>query len=52
MKMDKSIYKDVYVFVEQRENKIQSVAKELIGKARELADELGEKVVEIGRAHV
>ncbi|HUI33102.1 MAG: electron transfer flavoprotein subunit alpha/FixB family protein [Dysgonamonadaceae bacterium] len=45
--MDKSIYKDVYVFVEQRENKIQSVAIELLGKARELADELGEKVVAV-----
>lgn len=45
--MDKSIYKDVYVFVEQRENKIQSVAIELLGKARELADELGGKVVAV-----
>ena len=51
MEMDKSIYKDVYVFVEQRENKIQSVAKELIGKARELADELGEKVVAVLLGH-
>lgn len=51
MEMDKSIYKDVFVFVEQRENKIQSVAKELIGKARELADELGEKVVAVLLGH-
>ena len=38
-------YKDVYVFVEQREGEIQSVALELLGKARVLADALGEKVV-------
>lgn len=37
-------YKNVYVFVEQREGQIQSVARELIGKARDLADVLGEKV--------
>ena len=37
MKMDKSQYKDVYVFVEQREGVIQKVAIELLGKARELA---------------
>lgn len=45
MKMDKSQYKDVYVFVEQREGVIQKVAIELLGKARELADSLNEKVV-------
>jgi Electron transfer flavoprotein, alpha subunit len=43
--MDKLQYKDVYVFVEQREGQIQSVALELLGKARDLADALGEKVV-------
>ncbi len=43
--MDKAQYKDVYVFVEQREGVVQSVALELLGKARELADILGEKVV-------
>lgn len=43
--MDKSQYKDVYVFVEQREGVIQKVAIELLGKARELADSLNEKVV-------
>src|SRR5574344_242993 len=40
-------YKDVYVFAEQRDGKIQNVALELLGKARELADTLGEKVVAI-----
>lgn len=42
--MDKSQYKDIYVFVEQREGNIQNVALELLGKARELADRLNEKV--------
>lgn len=51
MEMDKSIYKDVYVFIEQRENKIQNVGKELLGKARELADDLGEKVVALLLGH-
>ena len=37
-------YKNVYVFAEQREGKIQHVALELLGKARDLADALNEKV--------
>ena len=45
MKMDKSQYKDVYVFVEQREGVIQKVAIELLGNARELADSLNKIVV-------
>ncbi|MBQ9416958.1 MAG: electron transfer flavoprotein subunit alpha/FixB family protein [Bacteroidales bacterium] len=43
--MELSEYKDIYVFAEQREGKLQSVALELLGKARELADATGEKVV-------
>lgn len=42
--MDKSQYKGVFVFAEQREGVIQNVAFELIGKARELADSIGEQV--------
>ena len=42
--MDKAQYKNVYVFVEQREGVIQNVVLELLGKARELADALNEKV--------
>lgn len=49
--MDKSQYKDVYVFVEQREGEIQKVAVELLGKARELADTLNEKVVAMLLGH-
>lgn len=45
--MDKTLYKDVYVFAEQREGVIQPVAMELLGKARDLAAALGEKVVAI-----
>ena len=36
--------KNVYVFAEQRDGNIQKVAYELVGKARELADTLDEKV--------
>lgn len=43
--MDKSAYKNVYVFIEQRGGVIQPVALELLGKASELAATLGEKVV-------
>lgn len=43
--MDIKDYKNVYVFAEQRGGMIQSVAYELLGKARDLADALGEKVV-------
>ena len=42
--MDKAQYTTVYVFVEQREGVIQNVGLELLGKARELADALNEKV--------
>ncbi len=42
--MDKTQYKDVYVFVEQRGGVLQNVSVELLGKARELAATLGEKV--------
>lgn len=43
--MEKSDYKNVYVFIEQRDGVVQPVALELLGKARELADTLHEKVV-------
>lgn len=45
--MDKSQYKDVFVFIEQREGKIQGVALELLGKARDLADTTNENVVAV-----
>ena len=39
--------RDVFVFVEQRDNTIQKVGIELLGKARELADALSQDVVAI-----
>ncbi len=42
--MDKTQYKDIYVFIEQREGVIQNVALELLNKAKELAGQLNEKV--------
>lgn len=38
-------YKNVYVFAEQRNGVIQNVAYELLGKANDLAAELGQKVI-------
>ena len=49
--MDKKAYKDVFVFVEQRGGEIQSVALELLGKAKDLAAALDEKVVAIFPGH-
>lgn len=45
--MDNSAYKDIYVFAEQREGKIQGIALELLGKARDLAAITGQQVVAI-----
>ena len=45
--MEKLEYKGVFVFVEQRKGIIQKVSLELIGKARDLADALNEKVYAI-----
>ena len=39
-------YKDVLVVCEQRDGNLQSVSLELIGKARELADELKKKLLQ------
>ena len=37
--------KDVFVFIEQRDGRLQKVGLELLGKARDLADALGQDVV-------
>lgn len=39
--------RDVYVFAEQRDGELQKVGIELVGKARELADDLGQQVVAV-----
>lgn len=41
LKKDFSDYKNVWVFCEQKQGKIQSISYELLGKGRELADKLG-----------
>ena len=45
--MEKTDYKNIHVFVEQRDGVIQSVALELLGKAHELSADLHEKVVAV-----
>ncbi|MBR6904706.1 MAG: electron transfer flavoprotein subunit alpha/FixB family protein, partial [Bacteroidales bacterium] len=49
--MEKTDYKNVFVFAEQRDGIIQSVALELLGKAHELAGVLNEKVVAVLPGH-
>jgi electron transfer flavoprotein alpha subunit len=43
-KNDLSIYRDVWVFAEQKKGVIQTISFELLGKGRELADKLGVKL--------
>ena len=43
--MEKSDYKNIFVFAEQREGVVQNVALELLGKAHELAG--GEKDIAV-----
>ena len=45
--MNISEYKGVWVFVEQRDKKIQSVSVELLGKGREIADKLDTKLTAV-----
>lgn len=40
-------YKGVFVFIEQRKGEIQKISLELLGKAREIADKLGEQVTAV-----
>ncbi len=40
-------YKDVYVFAQQVDNQISSIAFELLGKAKDLANDLDEQVVAV-----
>jgi len=48
---DISDYKGIWVFVEQKKGKIQSVAYELLGKAHELAKKLGTNVSAVFIGH-
>ncbi len=45
--IDFSRFKDIWVFVEIKDNKVRNVTYELLGKARQLADELGENICAI-----
>ncbi|MBO4488477.1 MAG: electron transfer flavoprotein subunit alpha/FixB family protein [Bacteroidales bacterium] len=45
--MEKSDYKNIFVFAEQREGNIQPVALELLGEAHKLSLDLNEKVVAV-----
>ncbi|MDX9891311.1 MAG: electron transfer flavoprotein subunit alpha/FixB family protein [Bacteroidales bacterium] len=45
--MDLSTYKNIFVFVEQRNGQIQNVSLELLNKARELSEKLNEQVIAI-----
>ncbi|MBN1596176.1 electron transfer flavoprotein subunit alpha/FixB family protein [candidate division FCPU426 bacterium] len=42
-----SEYKDVWIYAEQRDGKMNSVSYELLGAGRKLADDLGEKLVAV-----
>ncbi|MBN2539374.1 MAG: electron transfer flavoprotein subunit alpha/FixB family protein, partial [Deltaproteobacteria bacterium] len=45
--MDEERSRDVWVFAEQRDGALHDVSFELLGKARELADKIGSKVVAV-----
>lgn len=46
-KIDKSLYKGVWVFAEQRDGKLANVVLELLGEGRKLADQLNEELVAV-----
>ncbi len=43
--MDLSEYKGVFIYAQETDGKISPIALELLGKARELADQLEDKTV-------
>jgi electron transfer flavoprotein alpha subunit len=49
--IDKSLYKGIWTFAEQRNGKLSNVAKELLGEGRKLADQLGEPLVAVLLGH-
>jgi electron transfer flavoprotein alpha subunit len=48
---DPSLYKNVWVFAEQRNGVMNTVTYELLGEGRKLADDLGEKLVAVLFGH-
>lgn len=49
--MKKEDYSGVFVFIEQKDQKIQNVSIELLGKAQELAKDLGQEVTAVLVGH-
>lgn len=49
--MNISEYKGVFVFIEQRAGEVQKISLELLGKARDIADKLNEKVTAVIMGH-
>ena len=49
--MDQSLYKNIFVFIEQRNGQIQNVSLELLNKAQELNLKLNEQVVALLLGH-
>ncbi len=50
-KLDLSAYKNVWIFAEQKDGKIQSITYELLGEGRKLADQLGMKLCAVLLGH-
>jgi electron transfer flavoprotein alpha subunit len=50
-KADLSAYKDVWIFAEQKDGKIQTITYELLGEGRKLADQLGMKLCAVLLGH-
>ncbi len=50
-KIDLSVYKNVWIFAEQKDGKIQSITHELLGEGRKLADQLGMKLCAVLLGH-
>ena len=49
--VDRSLYKNIWIFAEQRKNEIAPVVFELLGKGRELAEQLECKLVAVLLGH-
>ncbi|MDP8267483.1 MAG: electron transfer flavoprotein subunit alpha [Candidatus Tenebribacter davisii] len=49
--VDRSLYKNIWIFAEQRKNEISPVVFELLGKGRELAEQLECKLVAVLLGH-
>lgn len=49
--MDKSLYKDVWVYLETSEGKLRNVGLELLGEGRKLADGMGQSLASVLIGH-